>query len=506
MTITYARAQAAVASDDNTDPAMASFGSAVTEGNLLVVTAIERSGGSAANFVISDNGSDTGWTKRVSETTEQANSSARRTHVVWERVATATDAAQSPFTVSVDDGTASGKMCLADEFTAGATVTWAFEDVVAANTGTGSTSPLASGSTASVSGTLLLVGSAVWRLGTGGQTNIAFSGLSGVASGVGANNGRSVASAWAQDATTGTKSTSVSWDGTGHEGNVALLVFSATEGGGGNNFTETPTDNEGLTDARAFDHGKSLAEAEGLTDAATREFDRPIAETLGLTDTIESVVSREQTATDPLGLTDAIQTEAGKAAAPADDLGLTDATTIVADFQRDQVDALGLTDTVQIGGDTSLGLTDDADLTDSAVTVGDFQRTATDAIGITDALTVDVGKLASLGDDLGATDALVFDVGQGPAETVGLTDALVFEIEKVLVDAAAVADAAAVVADYERSITDTLGLTDLREGGVGLPDLNPIKLSFREPARHLTHAEAAHVVGRESRHVTYQEG
>jgi hypothetical protein len=232
VAIIFARAQASVFSGDNIDPGVAVLAS-VTEGNLLVVHATERSGQSAANLNIADSGSDTGWAKRVAETTEQADVNTRRTHLVFVKVAAAADAAASPFTISVDDGTSNGKRVLIEEFEAGAEVTWAFEDAAVGNTGTGSTSPLNSGDTASTSGDQLLIGSAIWRTETGAPGSVAFASLGDVITPVTGNNGRHIAAAFDQTSASGVKSTEVSWAGANHEGNVALVVYSAVEIGGG---------------------------------------------------------------------------------------------------------------------------------------------------------------------------------------------------------------------------------------------------------------------------------
>lgn len=265
---------------------------------------------------------------------------------------------------------------------------------------------------------------------------------------------------------------------------------------GGTGHTVTPTDTEGLTDTRAFDHGKTLpTESLGLTDAATRAFDRPQLDNIGITDTVTAVLSREQSADDTLGLTDAIQTETSKAVAPADTLGLTDTADTVGVFERDATNTLELSDTLNISGDRSLAVDDTLGMTDTAATTGVFQRAPTDDIGITDSLTVDVGKLADLTDTLGLTDsrALALDANREPVETVGLTDTLAFQLEKVLVDSAVLTDAAAIVAAYERTITDTLGLTDERTGGVGLPDTNPLHFTYQAPSGRFTYqASSSH--------------
>jgi hypothetical protein len=299
---------------------------------------------------------------------------------------------------------------------------------------------------------------------------------------------------------------------------AATIAVRPAATGGGTNYTEAPTDTEGLTDTQAFDQGKILTDSEaltdtraidqdktlpveplGLTDAATRDIGHPEADNLGLTDAVITESGREETPTDTLGLTDTVQTETSKAVAPADDLGLTDTAATAGDFQRDQTDTLGLTDTLGISGDRTLDLADDAELTDTAGTVGDFQRSAADNLGLTDSLVVDVGKLVDQADTLGLTDTRTFvvDAQRAPAETVGLTDTLIFEIEKVLLDEAAVLDAVAIVAAYERSLTDTLGLTDERTGGVGEPDLYPIRLTHREQTR-LTYREISRLTYREA--------
>lgn len=221
MAITYARVQSKTA---DADPAAVTLDATPIEGNLLVAHATERSGGDAANFTISG----AGWTKQIAETTEQASADFRRTHVAWWKVVGASE----PKLVSVDDGTANTKRVLVEEYEAGAAVTWSFESSVAADTGTGSTSPLASGDTASTSGTQLLVGSAIWRNGSGDPGSVAFTGLSTVVTAPGGTNGRTAAAAFAQTTTSGVKSTELSWTGSGHEANVALLVFSATEDSG----------------------------------------------------------------------------------------------------------------------------------------------------------------------------------------------------------------------------------------------------------------------------------
>lgn len=454
MTITYARRQSK-ASGDNTDPAVMAFDNVVVEGSLLVVSATERAAGSADNFVISDNGSNADWVKRVNETTLQGDTNARRTHVVWTRVATATDAAQvTPrMTISVDDGTANGKLALAEEYEAGAAVTWSFEAVVAANTGTGSTSPLASGDTASTSGTQLLIGNAIWRLGTGGQAGIAFSGLSDLASVVGANNARSVAAAWAQSAATGVKSTEVSWTGTGHEGNVALLVFSATEPGGGGQTVavgqtaETDTA-QVVTRAKELGLLAEIDTAQAVTATKTA--------TLGLaeeTDLAQSITAQQGGGGQTVAVGQATETDAAQAFTRARTLGLVS--------QTDEALAITATKTVIVG------LVTETDVAQTVVLPGVVgQATETDlALSIT------------------ATKTVTLDLATETALAQGFTRA----VELAL----------AVETDL------ALAMTALQ---TGFADPNPLHHVYREPSGHAVYAETSHDTYNSPAHNIFREG
>ena len=222
MAVTFSKVQ-----EDSTthqDPAGIVFPSTPIQGNLLVVIAGERSGGTATNFTISGSG----WTRQIATTTEQSNGPRRRTFVVWWKVAGASE----PTNVTVDDGTANNKRAYGYEYSHGTAATWAFESSGEDDTGIGSTSPIVTADTASTTGEQLLVGAAGWRKESSTAiASIAFSGLSDVTSIVDGNNTYGIASAWAASTTTGVKSTSVSWTNAGHEGNAGLLVFTATETG-----------------------------------------------------------------------------------------------------------------------------------------------------------------------------------------------------------------------------------------------------------------------------------
>lgn len=223
--MTFSRVQSAAAASD---PASATFGATPTEGNLLVAIVAERSGTTEANFTISGSG----WTKRIGHDAEIADPNARRTMVVWTKVAGASE----PTSVQVDNGTSSTKRLLILEFASDEAVTWTHEASASNDSGTGSTSPLSSGTTGSVSaGDLLVIASAIWRHessttpGSIAWTNS----LSNGTSTSGATNELTIHSAFKQDAASGTKESEVSWTGAGMEAVAGILVFSATGSAGG---------------------------------------------------------------------------------------------------------------------------------------------------------------------------------------------------------------------------------------------------------------------------------
>ncbi|HMA77782.1 MAG TPA: hypothetical protein VKP88_01415, partial [Candidatus Paceibacterota bacterium] len=150
--VSFTRVQSASAGHSN--PPTATFGSTPTEGNLLVAIASERSGLNADDFTISG----TGWTKVVSETVEQFDNNYRRTQAVWWKEASSTE----PSSVTAS---ASGNLTLLiQEFEADQAVTWSVIATTSDNTGTGSASPLNSGTTTSLSAeSQLRVGAANWR-------------------------------------------------------------------------------------------------------------------------------------------------------------------------------------------------------------------------------------------------------------------------------------------------------------------------------------------------------
>jgi hypothetical protein len=216
--ITFSRVQSAA---NAADPASATFSATPTQGNLLVVVATERGGTTHANFTISGSG----WTKRIGRDSEIANTSARRNLAVWTKVAGASE----PTNIQVDNGTTNTKRISIHEYSAGTSVTWAFLDSADNDTGTGSTSPLSTTATDSLSaGNLLLISVAVWRNETNSPGSVTWTNASDIVTNAGASNEQTTSVGWFDETSSGTYSDSVSWTGTGHEATAGILAFSAT--------------------------------------------------------------------------------------------------------------------------------------------------------------------------------------------------------------------------------------------------------------------------------------
>lgn len=216
----------------NADPSVVTFG-AVTAGQLCIISATERSGNSHTTYSISDNGSNTGWTKVLAEDTQIGDASARRMLAGWWRVLTAADASASPFTVTVD-GPATA-LTMGSTYSDSLGGTWGYSEQSVGDTGTGSTSPLSTGSTPSVSaGELLTYSVAAWRTGTN-VTGTAWTNNDGSTSEnlPGTSNERAMSHTFGYTTSGGAKSNQVSWTGAGSECTAAILVFEAAAAGGG---------------------------------------------------------------------------------------------------------------------------------------------------------------------------------------------------------------------------------------------------------------------------------
>jgi hypothetical protein len=263
-------------------------------------------------------------------------------------------------------------------------------------------------------------------------------------------------------------------------GASAAILLEYAAAGGGTSHTQTPTDNEGLTDSADIGQTKGLpGDLLGLSDLSTSfNFGSAVTNALGLSDSalVEKVLA--QASTDNLGLTDSVTAALGRAA--TDSLGLTDSVALAAGHVL--ADSLGLTDSAQVSlaGAGSVAASDNLGITDTRAF--DQGHAYSDSLGVTD--TAALAKGQATADSLGLTDtsSLVFDRAQVPADTealtdsaqvsltgagavtaadnLGITDGLVVDQGHGYSDTAGLTDAAVSLLDAVRSIIDNAALTD----------------------------------------------
>lgn len=224
----------------------------------------------------------------------------------------------------------------------------------------------------------------------------------------------------------------------------------------GSNFTQTPSDTEGLTDATVFDLAAGVSDAEPLTDIAALAQGKATTETLGATDAVVVSLALDRTASDAAGLTDAALVSRGLASPASDPLGLVDSVSLdrsqaaseslglsdatAQTVGQGQADLVGLSDsvTVQASGDTSLAPADFEGLSDSTA------LTRTQVVPETEAL----------------TDSLVVSRSNAAVDSLGLSDQVALVVTRDLGDVIALADSVALTASFVRILTETAALTD----------------------------------------------
>lgn len=225
---------------------------------------------------------------------------------------------------------------------------------------------------------------------------------------------------------------------------------------------------------------KASAGAYGATTLTTATSSKRVCATLAL----EGVGGTGHTAnpTDPEGLVDTTAQVADYAPGQTDPLGFVDTAAQVADYLPEPTDLLGLLDSATQVTDHFRDLTDNLGLLDD-ITVeatGSIDRTVTDPLGIVDAGQVDIhypadpigltdpgtAELTREADNLGLTDSVsyVFDGSQAQTFTdpLGIVSSGTADIYYEA-DPLALADEATQVADYQRTVTDPVGLTDTTE-------------------------------------------
>lgn len=216
--------------------------------------------------------------------------------------------------------------------------------------------------------------------------------------------------------------------GTAVEETASVTIAIHPAAAGGTNWTATPSDAFGLTDARTFARSKGVADTFGLTDTRVLGQMRALQDAFGLTDARTPSRGIGQAVADVLGLTDGTTRTSGKGVSVADAFGLTDARR----FARLSVlaDALGLTDArsfarLLVRADL-LGLTD---LATPTLTGGGtaWTRSPADAFGLTDARAFTLAYRRTVADAFALTDTRTFARGyaRALADLLGLGDAAI---------------------------------------------------------------------------------
>jgi hypothetical protein len=293
---------------------------------------------------------------------------------------------------------------------------------------------------------------------------------------------------------------------------VELIALPAA-GGGGSNFTQTPTDNEGVSDAAALSQAKATSDPEGLTDSTATAQGKSSTDQLGLSDTATPSLGYSQSKTDGLGVADTASVSVGRASAstdlvgvtdaavleksltqaPADAVGVADAASLVATYSQTPADTVALADSAALAINRAANATDPVGVTDSAdvqlASVGglspsdpvgltdstrlDRAAATTDPVGVTDSATVQLAGAGAVNatDSENLTDAAVLSRQKSAADVEGITDSVSLIITRDLGDTVGLSDIAALAAAFARVLADVNGLTD--EASV---DLNPTEI------------------------------
>lgn len=206
------------------------------------------------------------------------------------------------------------------------------------------------------------------------------------------------------------------------------ITFAVTVASSGTNYTSSPADAAGITDAATLAVGRAPADTAGGTDQAsfTADLSRAPADPAGMTDTVG--LARSITVADALGITDT-------GAEQTSDVAVTVA------------DSLGITDTVtgDLTGGGSASASDGAGATDQVATVLAAERSPGDSAGISDAAST------------------VVEASRGPADAAGASDAASTTVAatRSSSDAAGATDLAEAVLDAARAVVDAAGMSDL---------------------------------------------
>lgn len=212
---------------------------------------------------------------------------------------------------------------------------------------------------------------------------------------------------------------------------IADWVGRAAWDAGATNYTPTPTDSVGVTDAAS----------------TTRTSSRTVADNAGITDAVSAVIQAARTVTDAVGVDDTPGPQVlDIAEVVSDPAGISDSVAQLMAAARTIADAAGITDSVTVVLDRAIAADDPIGVTDSAGTALDAGRSAVDAAGVGDQVTVTLVAARAVGDPIGVIDSV--------------TAVLTAAGEALVSDPAGIADEVTVSITSARGLADAAALTD----------------------------------------------
>lgn len=177
-------------------------------------------------------------------------------------------------------------------------------------------------------------------------------------------------------------------DGSWPSGRWGIIIAEiAAAAAAGDEFTESPVDNVGISD--------SVAKTVGLGRI----------DNVGVTDNI--AIQRGIVRTDPVGLTDTVHKSILKSI--TDSIGITDSVEVLKARLDIYTESIGVTDSVTFG--RGKGFVDSMQIQDSIVI--DRHNTIVDSVGITDYFSAVIPIKQNVTDNVGITDSFTADLFQG---------------------------------------------------------------------------------------------
>lgn len=223
-------------------------------------------------------------------------------------------------------------------------------------------------------------------------------------------------------------------------------------------YTASPADSAGGTDAVAISRTTAAADGAGVTDTGvdqTLTLAIDVTDAAGGTDSATDVSTVARTSADAAGGTDSATSSAAGSRTTPDAAGAADAATATLGASRTVPDAAGASDavTIELIGPLASNVDDTAGAADTVTTTSTGERTQGDAAGISDSVLAVLSRVVTVSDLLG-----VIDAAQAAAAR-----------QSSAADAAGVSDGIEVTLDRRVLVADAVGVMDARTVTVELP-------------------------------------